>query len=92
MREEPVVYVNGRPFVLREQACPLKNLQEYAGIDATRLERMERRLKEDVLAEAGAFEALLLLVLLFAGRGGWLLGGGWLCCVCCLLSPSLSSS
>jgi hypothetical protein len=53
MREEPVVYVNGRPFVLREQACPMKNLQEYAGIDATRLERMERRLKEDVLAEAG---------------------------------------
>jgi hypothetical protein len=33
--------------------CPLKNLQEYAGIDATRLERMERRLKEDVLGEAG---------------------------------------
>ena len=32
----------------------MKNLQEYAGIDATRLERMERRLKEDVLAEAGA--------------------------------------
>jgi hypothetical protein len=31
----------------------MKNLQEYAGIDATRLERMERRLKEDVLAEAG---------------------------------------
>jgi hypothetical protein len=53
MREEPVVYVNGRPFVLREQTCPMKNLQEYAGIDATRLERMERRLKEDVLAEAG---------------------------------------
>lgn len=35
------------------QVCPMKNLQEYAGIDATRLERMERRLKEDVLAEAG---------------------------------------
>jgi hypothetical protein len=29
-------------------------LQEYAGIDAERLERMEARLKADVLAEAGA--------------------------------------
>jgi hypothetical protein len=28
-------------------------LQEYAGIDAERLERMEARLKADVLAEAG---------------------------------------
>lgn len=27
MREEPVVYVNGLPFVLREQRRPLKNLQ-----------------------------------------------------------------
>jgi hypothetical protein len=53
MREEPVVYVNGRPFVLREQQRPMKNLQEYAGIDASRLERMEQRLKEDVLSEAG---------------------------------------
>jgi hypothetical protein len=27
MREEPVVYINGLPFVLREQRRPLKNLQ-----------------------------------------------------------------
>jgi hypothetical protein len=27
MREEPVVYVNGLPFVLREHRRPLKNLQ-----------------------------------------------------------------
>lgn len=53
MREEPVVYVNGLPFVLREQQRPMKNLQEYAGIDAERLERMEARLKQDVLTEAG---------------------------------------
>jgi hypothetical protein len=53
MREEPVVYINGLPFVLREQQRPMKNLQEYAGIDAERLERMEARLKQDVLAEAG---------------------------------------
>jgi hypothetical protein len=97
MREEPVVYINGLPFVLREHRRPLKNLQvrrvavegrmavggaagvqpspahshttewpltsclshpvalsqEYAGIESDRLERMEARLKADVLAEAG---------------------------------------
>lgn len=31
-------------------------VQEYAGIDAERLERMEARLKADVLAEAGEAE------------------------------------
>lgn len=52
MREEPVVYINGRPFVLREEVRPLKNMMEYEGIDAARLEAMEERLKKDVLAEA----------------------------------------
>lgn len=33
--------------------CVLLSPQEYAGIDAERLERMEARLKADVLAEAG---------------------------------------
>ncbi|KAI8474087.1 MAG: inositol hexakisphosphate-domain-containing protein [Monoraphidium minutum] len=71
MREEPVVYINGRPFVLREQVCPLKNLQEYAGIDATRLERMERRLKEDVLAEAAHYGGRILVA-----RESSISGGG----------------
>lgn len=44
-REEPVVYVNGRPYVLREAARPFKNLLEYHGILAERLERMEARLR-----------------------------------------------
>ena len=94
MREEPVVYINGSPFVLREevwrrkqiqasisehifchtmpmasvflcpsihtppplarsspQVRPLKNMMEYAGIEAARIEAMEERLKKDVLAE-----------------------------------------
>ena len=79
MREEPVVYVNGRPFVLREQQRPMKNLQEYAGIDASRLERMEQRLKEDVLAEAGE-QALgcdrtvrkTPCILELSGHGAWI--------------------
>lgn len=29
MREEPVVYINGKPFVLREVERPYKNMLEY---------------------------------------------------------------
>lgn len=39
------MYVNGRPYVLREAARPFKNLLEYHGILAERLERMEARLR-----------------------------------------------
>ena len=37
------MYINGRPYVLREDERPYKNLQEYAGIDYQRLQRMEVR-------------------------------------------------
>lgn len=50
MREEPVLYINGRPFVVREADKPFANL-EYTGIDRERVESMEARLKQDVLAE-----------------------------------------
>ena len=49
MREEPVIYINGRPFVLREDERPFKNMMEYTGIDVQRLEQMELRLKNDIL-------------------------------------------
>lgn len=29
MREEPVIYINGKPFVLREAERPYKNMLEY---------------------------------------------------------------
>lgn len=29
MREEPVIYINGKPFVLREVERPYKNMREY---------------------------------------------------------------
>jgi hypothetical protein len=50
MREEPVIYINGRPFVVREADKPFANL-EYTGIDRERVESMETRLKQDVLQE-----------------------------------------
>ena len=52
MREEPVVYINGKPYVLREHARPFKNMQEYSNISTSRVESMEKRLKRDVLTEA----------------------------------------
>ena len=52
MREEPVIYINGDPYVLREASRPFKNLMEYKGIDSNRLDKMEQRLKEDIIEEA----------------------------------------
>lgn len=44
--------INGRPFVVREADKPFQNL-EYTGIDRSRVEDMEARLKADVLREVG---------------------------------------
>jgi hypothetical protein len=48
------VYINGRPFVLREVERPFTNL-EYTGINRQRVEQMEARLKEDILQEAARY-------------------------------------
>lgn len=52
LREEVCLYVNGRPYVLREAERPFKNMREYVGISPRRLEAMEARLRADVLREA----------------------------------------
>lgn len=61
VREEPLVYINGEPFVLRDQYASLRNIKAYTGIAASRLEQMELRLKEDVLAEGRAHLGRILL-------------------------------
>ncbi|KAI5474355.1 metal ion binding protein, partial [Pseudohyphozyma bogoriensis] len=61
LREEPLLYINGSPFVLRESAVTLRNVKSYAGISSSRLELLEDRLKSDVLAELQAFDGRLLL-------------------------------
>ena len=38
LREEPTIYLNGKPFSLRSAAQPLRNSDEYAGIAVGRLE------------------------------------------------------
>lgn len=60
-REEPVVYLNERPFVLRDLSNPLANIKTYTGISGGRLELMEDRLKQDILAEASERSGLFLV-------------------------------
>ena len=61
MREEPVVYINGDPYVLREASRPFKNLMEYRGIDAFRLDQMEQRLQDDVIQEAAMMDGQIIV-------------------------------
>lgn len=60
LREEPVLYVNKRPYVLRLFHDPLKNL-ETTGIARERVEGMEQRMKLDVLEELSEYDGRMLL-------------------------------
>ncbi|KAF8577784.1 hypothetical protein K439DRAFT_1417887 [Ramaria rubella] len=57
-REEPIVYISGRPYVLRDGAEPRKNLA--LSDRAENLEDIEQRLKMDILSEAARFGGLIL--------------------------------
>ncbi|KII85117.1 hypothetical protein PLICRDRAFT_45241 [Plicaturopsis crispa FD-325 SS-3] len=61
LREEPIVYVNGAPYCLRRERFSLRNMKDYGGISASRLEVLEERLRDDVVAELDAFGGRLLL-------------------------------
>ena len=60
LREEPVIYINGKPYVLRLFQDPMKNL-EATGIARERVELMEERMKQDVLAELIRYNGRFLL-------------------------------
>ena len=47
--------------MLRSNQNPKHNIRTYAGISASRLEQMEERLKDDVLAEARTCSGLILV-------------------------------
>lgn len=57
-REEPVIYLSGRPFVLRDASDPTETL--HVADHADTLEGLETRLKKDILAEAHKFGGLIL--------------------------------
>ncbi|KAI5191624.1 hypothetical protein NEMIN01_1608 [Nematocida minor] len=48
LREEPVIYINGLPFVLRDKKAPFSNIKSFVGISFKRMEEMEERLKKDI--------------------------------------------
>ncbi|KIO26335.1 hypothetical protein M407DRAFT_24420 [Tulasnella calospora MUT 4182] len=57
-REEPIVYLSGRPYVLRDSASPRDGVTLT---DRTEnLEAIERRLKADIVAEAAKFSGVIL--------------------------------
>ena len=51
LRDVPVVYIKGKPFVLRSIRDPFQNMNDFESVDPQRLEDMEQSLKKDVLAE-----------------------------------------
>ncbi|KAF7323269.1 hypothetical protein HMN09_00107700 [Mycena chlorophos] len=61
LREEPIVYVNGTPYCLRREGFSLRNMKDYGGISASRLEMLEERLRDDIIAELKTFGGRLLL-------------------------------
>ncbi|KAG6856508.1 hypothetical protein H0H87_003701 [Tephrocybe sp. NHM501043] len=61
LREEPIVYINGAPYCLRREGFSLRNMKDYGGISASRLEVLEDRLKDDVIAELREFGGRVLL-------------------------------
>lgn len=58
-RNEPVIYVGSRPFVLREADRPFENFQLSERAD--NLESIEQRLKADILREAARYGGLLMV-------------------------------
>ena len=61
IRDEPVVYLDGLPFVLREAGDPLQNMRAFSGISAERVETLEARLVEDIKAEIESNNGLVVI-------------------------------
>ncbi|KAH9593330.1 hypothetical protein LSM04_000660 [Trypanosoma melophagium] len=60
LREEPVLYVGDRPFVLRNLDAPYVNV-ELTGIEAQKVELVESHLLTDVLREAECHDGMCLV-------------------------------
>lgn len=61
LREEPFVYINGIPYVLRDTTVTLRNLKSFSGITPTTLEIIEKKLKNDVIKELQIYNGKILL-------------------------------
>ncbi|GJN93415.1 hypothetical protein Rhopal_006470-T1 [Rhodotorula paludigena] len=58
-REEPILYIGGQPYVLREAAHPTETYSISNRVE--NLEEIETRLKDDVLREASRYGGLVLI-------------------------------
>lgn len=61
LREEPIIYINGIPYVLRDRYFTLRNIKVYEGITGARLEQLEERLKQDIIREINNYDGRILL-------------------------------
>lgn len=61
LREEPLLYIAGKPYVLRDSTISLRNTKAYGGISWARLQLLEDRLKSDVINELEQNDGRLLL-------------------------------
>lgn len=61
LREEPLVYVSGHPYCLRQRELSLRNITDYSGITPARLAQLEDRLRQDVAHELEGSDGKLLL-------------------------------
>lgn len=61
LREEPLLYIAGKPYVLRDSTVSLRNIKAYGGISWARLQLLEDRLKSDVINELEQNDGRLLL-------------------------------
>jgi hypothetical protein len=60
-REEPLVYLDSKPYVIRDSLKPLRNIDSYQGIRINRIEQMEDRLAQDILAEIEKWNGMILV-------------------------------
>ncbi len=60
-REEPIVYINDIPFVVRDSSNPFVNIKSYSGISGSRLESVEKRLQADIVSESKRNNGLILV-------------------------------
>ena len=61
LRGEPIIYIKGVAYCLRDYHFPLKPISYYKNISQQNIELMEERLKEDIISEISSSSNHLLL-------------------------------
>jgi hypothetical protein len=61
LREEPIIFINSAPYVLRDAEHPFSNLGSFEGIAPEHLEEMEQRLKQDLIRECAVYGGKILV-------------------------------